>query len=346
MTTAYATHPAFVQHRLDGYPHPERPERIEAVWKQMRESGLQSRLMPVEPVPVDRDLLLKVHTLEHINMLNWIAKQEKGVLIDADTYALPESYRIARLAAGSITEVIRAVMDRRADNGLAAVRPPGHHATPAQAMGFCLLNNIAIAARYAQQHQDVEKVLIVDFDVHHGNGTQDVFYDDSSVLFISAHQHPFYPGTGALRESGIGAGTGYTLNIPLNSGYGDSGYRALFERVVAPAAERFQPDLILVSAGFDAHWKDPLASMRLTLSGYAHLTRDLMRIADSVCEGRIVFVMEGGYDLTVIGHGMRNVAHALIGDDIISDPYGDAPGSEPDVEPVIEQMLRHRQLRS
>jgi len=260
------------------------------------------------------------------------------VMFDSDTYALPQSYEIAKLAAGGVLTAVDAVMTGEADNGLAAVRPPGHHATPERAMGFCLLSNIAIAARHAQDQYDIKRVMIVDFDVHHGNGTQDVFYEDGSVLFISTHQYPFYPGTGDLRETGIGAGKGTTINIPLGHGHGDTSYRQIYESILWPAARRFQPELILVSAGFDAHFIDPLAMMQLTHDGYAHLTRELIRMAEEVCDGKIVFVMEGGYDLPALAHGMRNVAHALLGEEEISDPYGNIAKKESDAQSIIEAV--------
>jgi len=338
MTTAYVTHPRYVEHRMEDYPHPEHPGRIQTVWDRLAEANLIDRLLAIQPQPIDPERIAAIHSQQHLELLQRIARQSSPVLIDADTYARPESYDIARLAAGGVVEAVDAVLRGQAQNGLAAVRPPGHHATPLRPMGFCLLGNIAIAARYAQTQHQVKHILIVDYDVHHGNGTQDIFYNDNTVLFISTHQHPYYPGTGALQETGEGQGTGFTINIPLPAGHGNGSYAAIFEQVVWAAARRFQPELILVSAGFDAHWKDPLARMQLSLSGYDHLTRELIRMADELCDGRIVFVMEGGYDLGVIGHGMRNIAHALLGDVEISDPFGSSEGTEIDAQPLIDQI--------
>ena len=253
-----------------------------------------------------------------------VSHGERTVRLDPDTYALPVSLDVARLAAGAVIGAVDAVLSARADNALAIVRPPGHHATAERAMGFCLLNNIAIAARYAQTAQGIEKVLIFDYDVHHGNGTNDIFYADRSVYFISIHQSPFYPGTGASDEVGAGAGRGYTLNIPLAGGHGDASYRRLFGELVMPAVERFDPDLMLISAGFDAHWSDPLANMQLTLEGYDYLARECIGMAERMCDGQIVFVMEGGYDLPALANGWVNIARALLGQDEISDPYGEA----------------------
>jgi acetoin utilization deacetylase AcuC-like enzyme len=339
MTTAFITHKRYLSHDMPG--HPEHAGRLRSVLKKLDDANLNERLLALTPKPLSEHTILLAHTADHINQLGQIEAMSDSplVMLDADTYMTPNSYTIARLAAGGVCRAVDAVMDGEADNALAAVRPPGHHATAGRAMGFCLLNNIATAARHAQDTHGVKRVMIVDYDVHHGNGTQDIFYDDGSVLFISTHQHPLYPGTGMLDETGAGAGLGATLNIPLRAGSGDKAFARLYDEIVWKAAERFKPELILVSAGFDAHWADPLAGLRLTLSGYAHLTRELIRMAETLCEGRIVFVMEGGYDLEVIGHGMANTARALLGDTGISDPLG-APqdAAEPDVDHLIASL--------
>lgn len=338
MATVYVTHPRYVEHRMEDYPHPEHPGRIQTVWDRLAEAYLVDRMLSIQPQPIDPNLITAVHSKQHLEILQRIALQTSPVLIDADTYARPESYDIARLAAGGVVEAVDIVLRGQAQNGLAAVRPPGHHATPSRPMGFCLLGNIAIAAHFAQTQHQLNRVLIVDYDVHHGNGTQDVFYDNKNVLFISTHQHPYYPGTGGLYEIGEGDGKGYTINIPLPAGHANSSYASIFEQIVLPAAQRFQPELILVSVGFDAHWKDPLAMMQLSLSGYDHLARQLIQLAEKLCDGRIVFVLEGGYDLGVIGHGMRNIAHALLGDIEISDPFGASESTEIDAQSLIDQI--------
>jgi acetoin utilization deacetylase AcuC-like enzyme len=286
-------------------------------------------------------LLLSVHTAQYLDILAWIQEtQQHTVHLDADTYAGPTSYEVARLAVGGVVGAISEVLSGQAKNGLAVVRPPGHHAMPNHGMGFCLLGNIAIGARYAQRVCNLKRVMIVDFDVHHGNGTEAMFYDDDTVLFISTHQSPFYPGTGAISDIGEGTGRGYTINIPLGAGHGDGSYTQLYEHVVWPTARRFQPELILVSAGFDAHWTDPLAQMRLSLTGYAHLTQELVKMAEELCGGKIVFVMEGGYHLDALSHGVRNIAHALLGDTDVSDPLGPPHNKrqEPDVGRLVEQL--------
>ncbi|GAB4509035.1 MAG: histone deacetylase [Anaerolineae bacterium] len=336
MTTVYVTHSRYIEH--DFPHHPEHAGRIQAVWQLMQDSGLTKRLKALDPLRATDEQIMLVHTPNYLELFTSLSRYDGPVRFDADTYALPESEEVARLSAGGVLAAVDAVLTGDADNGLAAVRPPGHHAIPERAMGFCLLSNIAIAARHAQQVHGVNRVLIMDYDVHHGNGTQDIFYEDDSVLFISTHQHPFYPGTGTLNQMGKGNGRGYTVNIPLTGGHGDESYRRLFTEIIWPVAQRFQPELILVSAGFDAHWIDPLASMRLSLTGYAHITRELIRMAQELCSGKIVFVMEGGYDLTALAHGMRNIAHALLGDDEVSDPLGLLKKPEPDIAPLIAQL--------
>lgn len=338
MTTLYVTHERYRDHKMASYSHPEHPGRIEAVWQVLEKAGLTERMQTMKATPVSDQQILRVHTQEHLNALNMVAGQERMLMFDQDTYALPESPDIARLSAGGIVNAVDAVLSAQVDNALAAVRPPGHHATPSRAMGFCILSNVAIAVRQAQVVHGIKRVMVVDYDVHHGNGTQDVFYEDENVLFVSTHQYPFYPGTGAIKDIGIGAGKGATLNIPLRAGHGDSSYKDIYEKVLWPVARRFKPELIIVSAGFDAHHVDPIAMMALSHHGYAYLTRELKAMAKELCGGKIVFAMEGGYDVMALAHGMRNIAHVLLEEDEISDIYGKAGEIEPDVAPMIAQL--------
>ncbi len=344
MTTIYATHPRYAEHDMPG--HPEHAGRLQAVWKRLDETGLSARMRRVEASPASLELLRTVHTPAYLELLASTAAYQRLVRLDADTYVTPASYEIALLSAGGVVDAVDAVARGDATNGLAAVRPPGHHAMPDRAMGFCLLGNIAAAARHAQQAHGLKRVLIVDYDVHHGNGTEAMFYRDPSVLFISIHQSPLYPGTGAWTDIGAGEGKGFNINVPISPGFGDDSYSALMEQVVWRAARRFQPQLILVSVGHDAHWTDPLASMRLTLTGYAHIARALHQMAGEYCDGKIVFVMEGGYDLDALSYGMANIARVLLGDDEIIDPLGAPPDgrAEPNIAPVIELAQRIHNL--
>ena len=237
-----------------------------------------------------------------------------------------------------------AILNGKSQRALVLSRPPGHHARPATAMGFCLFGNVALAALYAVAERGLERVLVVDYDVHHGNGTQEMLYDDPHSLFFSAHQAPFYPGSGHLREIGVGAGRGLTINAPLPPEHGDESYRRLFETVLLPAARRFQPQLVLVSAGFDAHWQDPLARMNLSLQGYDVLARALINLAEKCCDGRIIFMLEGGYDTRVLASGVRNLAHALLGDEECHDPCGPAPQASPPSEPILRNLCEIHEL--
>ncbi|HLU11320.1 MAG TPA: histone deacetylase [Oceanobacillus sp.] len=343
MTTAYVTHPRYPEHDLPY--HPEHAGRIRAVWRRLEETGLINRLLSLQAQPISDEQILSIHTPEYLALLETIPTFDRTVRLDADTYACPTSNEIARLSAGGVTMAVDSVLRGEAKNGIAAVRPPGHHAEPNRGMGFCLLSNVAIAARHAQKQYGVERIIIVDYDVHHGNGTEAAFYDDPSILFISTHQSPLYPGTGAVGDTGTDKGEGFTINIPLPANTGDTGYAAVYEQIVVPAAERFKPELVLVSAGYDAHWLDPLAGMRLSLTGYAHLGSTLIQIADQHCDGKIVFVMEGGYNLDALADGICNVARLLLGEPI-EDPLGppDDPRREPDISALIQQIRQVHHL--
>jgi len=285
----------YLQHKT-GPGHPERPERLTAIRRRLKESGGPLALTTIEPQEVAEEWITSVHAPEHVASVR-AAALEASYAGSLDTPVCRESYRVALHAVGGTLAAVDAVMDGKVSSAFCAVRPPGHHATEDQAMGFCLLNNVAIAARYAQKKHRRTKILIVDWDVHHGNGTQAIFYEDPSVFFFSVHQWPFYPGTGAAGERGAGAGVGTTLNVPLPAGSGWREYRRAFEDQLVPAANEFQPDFVLVSAGFDAHERDPLGDMKLTADDFAELTRIVEAIADRHCGGRLVSVLEGGYGL-------------------------------------------------
>ncbi|MGA2285447.1 MAG: histone deacetylase, partial [Dehalococcoidia bacterium] len=251
-----------------------------------------------------------------------------GAWADPDTYISPRSYDVALRAGGGCIEATDRVLDRAVDSAFCLVRPPGHHAMPDAAMGFCLFNNIAIAARHAVRRRGLERIAIVDFDIHHGNGTQAAFYEDGAVLYFSTHQYPYYPGTGHLEETGAGAGRGLNVNVPLPAGCGDDEYRRVFSEALEPLLDRFVPQLVLVSAGYDGHFDDPLASMTLSVAGYGEMMSFLRRKAAEHCEGRLVCMLEGGYHLLAEAWSVRTCLEVLLGDAPTPDPFGKALASE------------------
>ncbi|MBI3974955.1 MAG: histone deacetylase [Armatimonadetes bacterium] len=276
--------------------HPERPERLTAVREAIDESGLREALSePAEVAPVDLDLLRAVHRPEYVRQVEQMAAAGGG-MVDPDTFVGAESYEVALQAAGGAVAAVTAVAEGRAESAFALVRPPGHHALPDRGMGFCLFNNAALAAVAARDRFGLRRILLLDWDVHHGNGTQAIFWRDPTVLYVSTHQENWYPGTGAWDEVGEGEGEGFTLNIPLPPETGDEGYRLVFEEVVVPLAGAFLPDLLLVSAGYDAHFADPLSGMLVSAAGFRTLT-ELAVDAARRGTGRLVAVLEGGYDL-------------------------------------------------
>jgi len=276
--------------------HPERKERLIAIVEYLRKNHILEKLVEISPRRASVEEIALIHTREHIESV------EKACLdglpaLDPDTIISPNSYNAAILAVGAVLEAIDAVMSKKINNAFCAVRPPGHHAEKNKAMGFCLFNNIAIGARYIQKRYGLNKVLIVDWDVHHGNGTSNAFYSDKSVFYFSVHQYPHYPGTGSARECGAEDGYGTTLNINFDGGAGDVEYIRAFEEKLVPAIEKFKPDFILISAGFDSHKDDFLSSINLTSQCFGNLTRILINLAELFCCGRIVSALEGGYNL-------------------------------------------------
>jgi acetoin utilization deacetylase AcuC-like enzyme len=289
--------------------HPERPERaqvMEAVAERWRAGGGEV----VAPRAASREQLARVHDAGYLKRISETAGQ--AVALDPDTYTSPESHEIALLAAGAAVDAVERAMAASSHAILALVRPPGHHAERNRAMGFCLYNNVAVAAAHART-LGAARVAIVDYDVHHGNGTQHIFDRDPGVLYVSTHQYPYYPGTGAAEEVGEGDGAGFTVNVPLEAGATDEDYQFVFAQVVLPVLRQFRPDIILVSAGFDAHERDPLGGMRLTTGAFAAMTAELRAVADNCCGGRIVLLAEGGYDLEALGASLDAVVRVLAG---------------------------------
>ncbi len=325
----------------DDPAHPENAGRLRAIRRLLKGSGAWDELIPIEPRPIERERLTALHAPAYVDQVQRAA--EAGARwLDLDTYMTPFSYQVALLAAGGVIEAVRAVQRGQVEAVLALVRPPGHHARPAREMGFCLFNNVALAALYALQEGGLERVLVVDWDVHHGNGTQEAFYSDGRVLYFSTHQFPYYPGTGSVQETGAGDGAGCIVNVPLPAGSGDAVYRYVFDNVLLPAARRFRPQLVLVSAGYDAHWSDPLASMRLSGRGFAYLAAVVRQIVQECCPGKLVLGLEGGYNPEALSYGILTTLRVWQGQDPeqVEDPRGPAPQERPVSDPAVEAVVR------
>lgn len=320
MTTAYLIDDRFLLH--DDWEHPENAQRLVAIKAALRESGLDQQLPRIDGRYAGDD---ELHAVHHARMLDHTQRMAMfgGGMLNPDTYLVPESWDAATFAAGTVARAVEAVVGGETENAFALVRPPGHHATPSTAMGFCLINNVAVAAHVARTKLGVERVAIIDWDTHHGNGTQDIFYDDPNVLFVSSHTYPFYPGTGHWHEMGSGDGKGATLNLPLPPGTGDTTILRLYDEIVARAVRRFAPQLIIVSAGYDCHWADPLAPMRMSVAGYTRLAQLIYNLADEVSGGRLVLALEGGYSLEALTSGVLAALHVLNGHpELAADPLG------------------------
>ncbi len=287
-------HPDYLIH-TDPH-HPERKERLEHIWQKIDSGNLKDNYTVIQPEPADIDTISLVHELGYIESVEKACKQNVSGL-DMDTYIVPESYEVALLSAGGAVRGLEEVMEGRFRRVFCLNRPPGHHAEDNRAMGFCIFNNIAIAARVAQKKYGLNRIAIVDWDVHHGNGTQHEFAADKEVLFFSVHQSPNFPGTGSIKETGRGEGEGYTINVPLPPGCGDSDYLKAFKEILVPVMQEFQPQLLMLSAGQDAYHLDPLASMKLTIRGYYEMASMLGEIADEYANGRFLSCLEGGYHL-------------------------------------------------
>lgn len=300
-TVAFVYHPDYLLH-TPPFEHPESPERLVAITGHLAAKRLLDKMVPITPEYADEADIALVHDPEYLQRIEAGCRRGDLTLDAEDTYLNRHSYAIAILSAGGAIAGAKAVITGKARRAFCAVRPPGHHADRRTGMGFCLLNNVAIAARYLQARHGVSRVFIVDWDVHHGNGTQRIFLEDPSVYFFSIHEHPsfLYPGTGRRWEIGKGAGEGTTLNAPMAPGSGDAEYRMAFEQMLRPAVEAFRPEIFLVSAGFDAHRDDPLADMRITEEGFGFMTRFVIAMAERHCGGRVVSVLEGGYDLNTL----------------------------------------------
>jgi len=310
--TALLMDAAYKQH-FTGHGHPERPERFDAVRDAIEKSGLSDKTLRIDPHTATDDEIALCHSTAYIKLVKRDIEVGHEMLSTGDTNIGPKSLEVALRAVGGVCNAVDTVMTGKARNAFCVVRPPGHHATPNRGMGFCIFNNIAIAARYAQKKHGIQRALIVDWDVHHGNGTQDTFYEDGSVFFFSTHQYPWYPGTGAYDETGAGKGKGKILNCPFPAGAGEAEIVGAFRQKLAPAADAFKPDLILISAGFDSRVGDPLGRFQLTDEDFSNLTKLMMDIAGKHAKGRLVSVLEGGYNLNGLGAAAERHLKTLMG---------------------------------
>jgi acetoin utilization deacetylase AcuC-like enzyme len=330
----------FLKHEPGNF-HPERPDRVRVLLELAEELDEQQfQILP--PKAASRADIESCHSADYIELVESTAKLHEFAL-DGDTITCRHSFDVGLLAVGGFLRLLDSIAARECCNGFALVRPPGHHALKSRAMGFCLFNTIAIGARHLQRVHGSKRILILDWDVHHGNGTQDTFYDDPSVLFISTHQFPFYPGTGAVEETGIKQGEGYTINIPLPAGCGNIEYLRAFDDLVVPAAQTFMPEWILVSAGFDAHRRDPLGGMEVSEEGFAGMADRLLALAEETAGGRIAFLLEGGYDLA----GLRNSVAAVLNRECRQNvKFEHATSGGERIEPLIRRIRQvHEKYR-
>jgi acetoin utilization deacetylase AcuC-like enzyme len=298
----------FYKRHINGYSHPECPERLEVIYEMLDQREINGLFKKIFPREATEEEITAVHAPSYYRTVSETALRRGITPLDVDTSAGPDSFRAAKLAAGGFLSLLEIIQDGLLGNGFALVRPPGHHAEANRAMGFCIFNNVAIGALYLIKKFTLNKILIVDWDLHHGNGTQHSFYDNSQILYFSTHQYPFYPGTGNFGDVGEGKGKGFTINVPLQPGAGDEEYGMIFKKILIPIAREFSPDFILVSAGFDIHFDDPLGGMRVTPEGFASLTRMLMDCAQQICNGKLAMVLEGGYGLK----GLRDSVQAVL----------------------------------
>jgi acetoin utilization deacetylase AcuC-like enzyme len=304
-------HSDYLKHDT-GIGHPERPARLEALVQHLLGTSLWSELSHLRPEHAAPEWIHAIHPERYTSMIKSRCRVGEHMLDEGDTRVSKDSYDVALLAAGAVLLGVDEVMTGRLDRAFCAVRPPGHHAGISTVMGFCLLNNVAIGARYAQLRHNAKRVAIVDWDVHHGNGTQEIFYEDNTVLYISLHQFPYYPGTGSTAERGAGPGEEFTLNCPMGAGSVEKDYLDAFQAHIRPALQSFQPELLLISAGFDAHKDDPLAGINLTDASFARMTDLLLGVTRECCEGRVVSVLEGGYNLQALSLSVSAHLNAML----------------------------------
>jgi acetoin utilization deacetylase AcuC-like enzyme len=326
---------SYIDHRPGAF-HPESHKRLEAVYEMLEDPDMKDNYIEVPVREATEVELLYIHSQEYIDMVAATAGKPSGYL-DPDTQTSAGSYLAALRAAGGLCNAIEMVHNGEIDNAFALVRPPGHHAERNRGMGFCLFNNVAIGARYAQNQLGLKKILISDWDLHHGNSTQHSFEDDPSILYFSTHQYPYYPGSGSFQEVGRGKGEGYTVNVPLSTGYGDAEYVAIYQQILKTIALQFDPDFVLASVGFDIYMRDPLGGMSVSPDGFAGLTRILMDIASEACDGNLVLTLEGGYNLEGLRDSVKAVLKEMRGESTIGDRDWSGQEDQRILAPVLEK---------
>lgn len=332
--TGVVTDPLYIKHD-PGMGHPESPDRLRAIYSLIEKEGILKKCTTVTPRPATEEEICRVHAPEYYKRITEC--DGRSVMLDPDTATSPDSFKAAELAAGGCLKLTEQVVGGEVERGYALIRPPGHHAERGRAMGFCLFNNVAVAAEHALEKLGCKKVLIVDWDLHHGNGTMHSFYDRKDVLYFSTHQYPYYPGTGALQDVGTGDGEGFTVNVPLGYGMGDVEFRAIFRRILAPVTEQYAPDLILVSTGFDTYHADPLGGMKMTAEGYGMLTAELMVMASGSAKGKLVLMLEGGYHLDGLSQGVGFCLKAMLG---VWNPDTATSGDAGQAGPIIDAVKK------
>ena len=335
--------PIYLKH--DTGAHVENSSRLVETIGLLEKSKLMGKLVAIPPRVASVEEFSLAHSRSHISRVQSYSIKGGGWL-DGDTYASPASYDVALQAVGGVLQGLDAIMTGKVNHAFALVRPPGHHATSDEAMGFCLFNNIAVAAEYAKKNYKLERILIADFDVHHGNGTQEIFYSDPKVLYSSTHQYPWYPGSGSIYEDGSGEGKGFTVNLPLPAYCGDNELLRAYKEILIPVAKRFQPQLILVSAGYDPHWADQLSLMQLTVEGFAGIVKIIKGLADELCHGKLLLSLEGGYNLEALSHSIKATLEVLLGSAPSPDPVGKPREmiTPPDIDPILEEVKSTHKL--
>ncbi|MCK5222098.1 MAG: histone deacetylase [Candidatus Aminicenantes bacterium] len=335
----FLSDPYFSEH-ITGEFHPENPKRLNSIYNKLKSSGIFENVIKLKSEKINYESLKSVHDPLYIEKVEEECRKGYSLLSTGDTNICRSSNDVALHAAGGVLKTLDNIFNSKINRGFCSVRPPGHHASADIGMGFCIYNNIALAAEHAKLKYNVEKIMIIDWDVHHGNGTQAILEDDGDILYVSTHQFPYYPGTGNYTETGRGNGETATVNFPLTQGVGDNGFKSIYDNVLIPVLKKFKPQLILVSAGYDAHWKDPLAGLSLSLEGYHWISKALIDIADEICDGRIIFALEGGYDLDVLKNGVANTIRALLHQEDFIDPIGKSPHEEPNIKAYIDQIKK------